>query len=81
MDVYYGHNHTMLWAMLCHGATNYVLCTFNGAIKFKLKSVLGRSVPSIRMERLKYLTNSKIKLFHDNKGENLEKKRKFCYQE
>lgn len=30
-----------------------VLCTFNGALKFKTQSVLGGSVPSIRMKGLK----------------------------
>jgi hypothetical protein len=37
--------------------------------------VLGGSVPSIQMEGSKCLPNSEIKLFHENKGEHLGKRR------
>jgi hypothetical protein len=33
------------------------------------------------MEGSKCLPNSKIKLFHENKGEHLEKRRECCYED
>jgi hypothetical protein len=57
-----------------------VLCTFNGAIKFRTQSVLGGSVPSIGRKGLKCLTKSKIKLLQANKRKN-HNKREVCYQD